>query len=109
MLTTAVDSVERKANSPLLVIVLKDFRHLVLEFPGPEEAQDIADALHLLSRPGKSLFPPTWAYWTCGVLCCSSPVSIVCIHLSAPTPSAPVSHHLACLLFLQAYEPLALP
>ena len=62
MLTTAVDSVEHKVNSPVLVVVLKDFRHLLLEFPGPEEAQDISDALHLLSRPGQPLFPLTWAH-----------------------------------------------
>lgn len=52
MLTTAVEGVEHKVNSPVLLIILKDFRHLVLEFPGPEEAQDMADALHHLSRPG---------------------------------------------------------
>lgn len=55
MLTTAVDRVEHKVNSPLLLIVLKDFRHLVMEFPGSEEAQDMADALQHLSRPGQSL------------------------------------------------------
>lgn len=83
MLTTAVDSVEHKVNSPVLVIVLKDFRHLVMEFPGPEEAQDISDALHLLSRPGQSLFPLTWAHWICHVLWQLS--SLNCMHLPSNT------------------------
>ena len=53
MLNTAIESVEHRANSPVAVLVLKDFRHLVLEFPGAEEALDMVDALRHLSRPGK--------------------------------------------------------
>ena len=53
MLNTAIETVDHKTASPVVILVLKDFRQLVLEFPGPEEALDMADALRSLSRPGE--------------------------------------------------------
>ena len=53
MLNTAIETVEHKTGSSVAVLVLKDFRHIVLEFRGPEEAADMADALRTLSRPSE--------------------------------------------------------
>ena len=51
MLNTAIESVEHKTNSQTVLLVLKDFRQILLEFQSIEEAIDLADALRALSRP----------------------------------------------------------
>jgi myotubularin-related protein 9 len=51
MLNTAIEVVEHKPGSQTMLLVLKDFRQVLLEFPLPEEALDLADALRALSRP----------------------------------------------------------
>lgn len=73
MLNTAIDSVEHKANSVLAVLHLKDFRQLPLEFPSPEEAQDMVDALETLSRPGQGsgVRGETGGVW--GAVCVKTP------------------------------------
>ena len=43
--------VEHKPGSQTVLLVLKDFRQVLLEFPSNEEALDLADALRVLSRP----------------------------------------------------------
>lgn len=54
MLNTAIEQVEYKPGSQAVLLVLKDFRQVLLEFPSPEEALDLADALRALSRPSEN-------------------------------------------------------
>ena len=51
MLNTAIESVEHKTNSQTILLILKDFRQISLEFQSLEETIDLADALRVLSRP----------------------------------------------------------
>ena len=62
MLNTAIEQVEYKPGSQTVLLVLKDFRQVLLEFPSPEEALDLADALRALSRPSES--SPIIYFWS---------------------------------------------
>ena len=53
VLHTSIDRLEHKPGSNTAVMFLKDFRKFSLEFPIPEECQDMIDALEVLSQPGE--------------------------------------------------------
>jgi len=53
VLHTSIDRLEHKPGSNTAVMFLKDFRKFSLEFPTPEECQDMIDALEVLSQPGE--------------------------------------------------------
>jgi len=53
VLHTSIDRLEHKPGSNTAIMFLKDFRKFSLEFPTPEECQDMIDALEVLSQPGE--------------------------------------------------------
>ena len=86
MLNTAIEVVEHKAGSPAVLLVLKDFRQVSLEFPSAEEALDLADALRALSRPSEPLSLAGCRCFTCLSAQPSSP-SCTPSSTSLPNPS----------------------
>ena len=106
MLNTAIETVEHKTGSPVAVLALKDFRHLVLEFRGPEEAADMVDALRALSRPSEPVTVASSHQQTC--VCCRCPLPAVCLHPPAISPTPPSPCPLGVLLSHPAHAALAL-
>ena len=87
MLNTAIETVEHKTGSPVAVVALKDFRHLVLEFRGPEEAADMADALRALSRPSEPVTVASSHQQTC--VCVAGVLSQLYAFTHQPSPPLP--------------------